>query len=121
MKSLELAGGPWFRLWICDCGDWEPGGWEELPTSATAVAPAAEGLATSEQAAAYIEGFNSQALREPLLAGKSRLWAIAVPVELRYAGEPRGGQTLAGEWFERCRIERSRVETIRIGVHATSA
>jgi hypothetical protein len=78
-----------FRVWITRYDHWQPRSLLDRPPAATAVEPAERGTMSTRQATAYVEAFNRAALQ----AGR-RLWALAVPVVVRYEGEPRAGETL---------------------------
>jgi len=78
-----------FRIWIAGYQNWRPTDWHEVPPTAQVIEPVDEGHFSAAQAAAYLEGFNMASLRE-----RDRLWAIAVPVAIRYDGDLRAGQTL---------------------------
>jgi hypothetical protein len=45
---------------------------------------------TSRRARRYVEAFNRAAQ-----AGRRKIWAVAVPVEIRYLGDPRPGEPVA--------------------------
>jgi hypothetical protein len=83
-----------FRVWIVRYEDWKPQNPQDFPPTAVALEPAENGTMTARQARAYTEAFN----REVLTTGRC-LWALALPVSVRYEGEPHPGQVLqrAGE------------------------
>ncbi|MFH1924710.1 MAG: hypothetical protein ABIP48_33075 [Planctomycetota bacterium] len=78
------------RVWIAGYRDWKPGGYSEVPPDAVALEPAENGDLSAREAARYVEAFNRAAL-----AGRRKIWAVAVPVAVRYDGEPCPGQPLA--------------------------
>ena len=78
-----------FRVWIVRYDDWRPQSPQDTPPTAVAVEPAENGTMTCRHAQAYSETFN----RAMLAAGRS-LWALALPVAVRYQGEPQAGQVL---------------------------
>jgi hypothetical protein len=89
MKGTSQKGGNRFRVWIARYARWQPAGYRQVPPAAVAVEPAEEGTMSVEEAATYVEAFNRAAL------GRSaRLWAVALPVSVRYEGEPRPGQRI---------------------------
>ena len=83
-KSREL-----FRVWIASYDNWRPASWQEAPPVAVALAPAENDCFTAEEAAAYLEGFNTCVAEE-----SPGLWAIAVPVVVRYDGDPLPGERI---------------------------
>lgn len=78
-----------YRVWIVRYSDWQPDSPHDRPPGAVAVEPAEEGSMTQAQARAYTEAFN----RAALAAGR-KLWTIALPVTLRYDGEPQPGEVV---------------------------
>jgi hypothetical protein len=86
-----------FRIWVVRYEQWRPGAWDELPPRAIAVEAAEAAPLSAPEAARFIEGFNGT-----MLTRRCRLWAIAVPVTIRYEGDLRVGQT----------VYRSRVELL---------
>lgn len=78
-----------FRVWITRYDDWQPRSLLDRPPRAIAVEPAEKGTMTARQAAAYVEAFNRAAFE----SGR-RVWALAVPVVVRYEGEPRAGDAV---------------------------
>jgi len=91
MKETNYARLPHFRVWIAAYGDWQPDGYRDVPVAAIALEPAEEETMSAEQASAYVEAFNRTAL-----GGPRKIWAVALPVTLRYEGEPRPGEALKG-------------------------
>ena len=79
----------WFRVWIMSFSGWAPEDWAEVPPLAEAIEPVDEGLFSSAEAAAYLEGFNKTSLRL-----RERRWAVAIPVQLRLEGDLLPGQKL---------------------------
>jgi len=88
-----------FRLWLVQCDiHWNPARWDEVPSHALALepvvdaapAPQGDGCVSADQAAAYLEAFN-----QAMIVGHQRRWAVALPVEIRYDGEPTQGDDLA--------------------------
>ena len=78
-----------FRVWIASYDNWRPAGWDETPPVAVAVAPAEHDCFTADEAAAYLAGFNTCASDD-----SPGLWAIAVPVAIRYEGDPLPGERI---------------------------
>lgn len=89
MTSTDHLGGDRFRVWIARYDRWQPGDYREVPPAAVAVEPAEEDTMSGEEASTYVEAFNRAAL-----AGARNLWAVALPVRVRYEGEPRPGQAI---------------------------
>jgi hypothetical protein len=91
-RAAKLGGGPTtgFRVWIAACGNWQPKHAHDWPPEATAMEPAEEGVLSACQAARYVQAFNRAALGQGL-----RVWAVALPVVVRYEGDLRPGQRLA--------------------------
>ena len=88
-----------FRLWLVQCDiHWNPARWDEVPRHALALepvvdaapSPTGDGCVSADQAAAYLEAFN-----QAMIADRQRRWAVALPVEIRYDGEPTQGDDLA--------------------------
>ncbi|HEX4000633.1 MAG TPA: hypothetical protein VHX65_18945 [Pirellulales bacterium] len=78
-----------FRIWVVRCEQWRPAAWDELPPHAVAIEAAEATPLSAGEAARFLEGFNGT-----MLTRRSRLWAIAVPVTIRYEGDLRTGQTV---------------------------
>lgn len=84
-----------FRVWITHCeNDWRPRAWNDVPPVAVACEPAAEVAYTHTEAAAFVEGFNRAMLAQP-----RQVWAVAVPVTLRYDGDAQPGMPVYGHAF----------------------
>lgn len=78
-----------FRIWVVRYEQWRPGAWDELPPRAVAVEAAESAPLSANEAARFIEGFNGT-----MLLRRCQLWAVAVPVSIRYEGDLRAGQTV---------------------------
>jgi hypothetical protein len=89
MKDTSHPRGERFRVWIARYDHWQPGGYGEVPPAAIAVEPAEQATMSGDEASTYVEAFNRAALGRP-----AKLWAVAVPVSVRYEGEPQPGQTI---------------------------
>lgn len=89
MKQNNHAENGQFRVWIAGYDRWRPRDHRDVPPAAVALEPAEEGTMSATQAAAYVEAFNRAALGR-----KRAIWAVALPVTLRYEGEPLPGQTI---------------------------
>ncbi len=91
-RAARLGGGQatGFRVWIAACGNWQPKHAHDWPSEATAMEPAEEGVLSAHQAACYVKAFNRAALGQGL-----QVWAVALPVVVRYEGDLRPGQKLA--------------------------
>ena len=91
MSSRPSAEPQLYRIWISRYQDWQPGDWHEVPPRAIAIEPAEPRPLPANQARAFLEGFN----RAMLLASRP-LWAVAVPIAIRYEGDAESGQPVAG-------------------------
>lgn len=79
-----------YRVWIVRYESRPPDTWHGVPLGAIAVEPAERGTMSGRRARGYVEAFNRSAQR-----GGRKIWAVAVPVAVRYLGEPRSGEKLA--------------------------
>jgi hypothetical protein len=95
MRQLH-SGERLFRLWIATYADWRPARWSDLPPRATAVEPVEDGAYSADEAALFLEGFNSA-----MLASDRPIWAVAVEVVIRYEGDAVPGAPLRGVDFTR--------------------
>ncbi len=77
------------RVWIVRYEGWRPGTWHDIPAGAIAVEPAERGTMTTRQARRYVEAFNRAAQNGP-----RKTWAVALPVTIRYVGDPQPGEAL---------------------------
>ena len=84
-----------FRLWIARYDHWRPERWNDAPPQATALELIEDSSFSEEEARLFLEGFNSQ-----MLVDGRPLWAVAVPVVLRYDGDPQPGEPISGHVFE---------------------
>ena len=89
MKDTDHSGHCRFRVWIAGYDHWQPRDYRDIPPAAVAMEPAEEGTMSQSQAAVYVEAFNRAALGR-----RRKIWAIALPVTLRYEGDPRPGQRI---------------------------
>ena len=78
-----------FRVWLARCNRSEPGAAGDPSLGAVALEPAEEGTMSCPEAQAYVATFNRVAALTP-----SRIRAVALPVVIRYEGDPRPGQVL---------------------------
>lgn len=85
---------PWFRVWIATYDDWRPLGWNQSPPRAVALEPVADALYSAEEAALFLEGFNTA-----MLECDRRIWAVAVPITVRYDGDALAGGPVEGYVF----------------------
>jgi hypothetical protein len=92
----HLASGQrLFRLWIVTYhGDWMPRRWNEAPPAAQAVEPVDGAAYSAAEAAMFLEGFNSA-----MLEADRPIWAVAVPVTIRYEGDAQCGASVTGFVF----------------------
>ncbi len=89
MDGKARAAASRCRVWIVRYAAAAPADWHDVPAGAVAVEPAERRLMTTSQAERYVEAFN----REALGRGR-RVWAVALPVRIRYEGDPRPGELL---------------------------
>jgi hypothetical protein len=94
METMHRGCEQRFRIWIASYSDWTPLRWNESPPRATALEPAADVLYTAAEAALFLEGFNSSILDTP-----QPIWAVAVPISVRYEGDAIVGMPLCGQNF----------------------
>ena len=87
MKNSRINNPVRYRVWLTKWGDRERNGANSVPL--TAMEPAEEGVMSMAEAARYVAAFNRAA---EALGRKTR--AVAVPVAVRYEGDPRPGQRL---------------------------
>ena len=78
-----------YRVWIVRYEGLPPANWHDVPAGALAIEPAEEGTMTGRQARRYVEAFNRAAL-----GARRKIWAAAVPVAVRYDGDPQPGGVL---------------------------
>jgi len=95
-----ISDPPRYRLWITRYGDWSPTRWNESPPDAVALEPVTDLLYTAHDAACFLQGFNSQTLKSA-----TPLWAVALPVTLRYEGDATCGARVVGHVFEEGDLE----------------
>jgi hypothetical protein len=82
------------RLWIVTYADWRPTRWNEPPPSATAVELVEDALYSADEAALFLEGFN-----ESMLEHRQPIWAVALPITIRYDGDAQAGMSVRGYAF----------------------
>ena len=78
------------RVWIVRYEGWRPGGLGDVQVGAVAIEPAERQTMTARQAQRYVEAFNRAVENSP-----QKIWAVALPVSIRYVGDPQPGQALA--------------------------
>jgi hypothetical protein len=79
-----------YRIWVVRYDKWSPAAWNELPPRSVAVEAAEDAPLSEGEAARFLEGFNGT-----MLTRSSPLWAVAVPVTIRYEGDLRTGQVVS--------------------------
>jgi hypothetical protein len=89
MKRTGHPGGDRFRVWIARYKHWQPADYRQVPPAAVAIEPAEQDTMSADEAATYVEAFNRAALERSV-----GLWAVALPVTVRYEGEPQPGETI---------------------------
>jgi len=94
MEKMTRGGPTLFRLWIAAYTDWQPMHWNQSPPRATAVEPVEDMLYTAAEAATFVESFNRS-----MLSADQPVWAVAVPITIRYEGDVEPGMTVEGHTF----------------------
>ena len=94
MDRVGSGGGQLFRLWIATYENWRPSRWNESPPAAVALEPVDEGLYSEAETALFLEGFNSS-----MLEYDKPIWAVAVPVAVRFEGDAVCGRPVTGYVF----------------------
>ena len=89
MIDQDTAGPGRYRVWIARYQNGRPRSCHDVPPDAVALQPAETETMSARQAAKYVEAFNRAALRR-----RRKIWAVAIPVAVRYGGEPRPGRSL---------------------------
>ena len=84
MPKNRRLPGPLYRIWVVRCERWRPAAWTDLPPRSIAVELAEPQAMPADQTLPFLEGFN-----RTMLDRRARLWAVAVPVTLRYDGDLR--------------------------------
>jgi hypothetical protein len=79
-----------WRVWLVRYEQWQPDSWNAVPADATAIEPAERGTMSARRARRYVEAFNRAAH-----GGPRKIWAVAVPITVRYVGDPLPGEPLA--------------------------
>jgi hypothetical protein len=79
------------RVWIVRYQGERPDRWGDVPAGAIAVEPAERRTMAARQAQRYVEAFNRAAQNGP-----RKVWAVALPVTIRYVGDPQPGEAVAG-------------------------
>ncbi len=101
MEAAFRDRRPLFRLWIVRYERWRPKTWDELPPRATAVEPADAAAMSAREAVRFLEGFNRTMLGRAAGASSDqsdaslRVWAVAIPVSIRYDGDLHVGAIIA--------------------------
>jgi hypothetical protein len=95
-----LSGQRLFRMWIASYQDWRPVRWNDAPPRATALELVEDAAYSAEEAALFLQGFNSS-----MLAIDRPIWAVAVPVVVRFEGDAQIGASVRGFVFEDCPAE----------------
>lgn len=95
--SCQEQPGGWamktrYRVWIVRYEGRQPDVWLGVPAGAVAVEPAERRTMTARQARPYVEAFNRTVQKGP-----RKVWAVALPVAICYAGEPQPGERVADD------------------------
>lgn len=83
-----------YRIWIADVGSWRGQAWHDVPPQAQALEPITDDCVTARDAMLLVEGFNRVVLERT-----RRVWAVAVPVDLHYVGDPSPGASIAEQAY----------------------
>ncbi len=78
-----------YRVWIVRYAGPPPAALHARPAQSIALRPAFPGTISRRKARCYVTAFNRVAR-----AGPTRVWAVALPVTLHYAGDLQPGQPL---------------------------
>ena len=82
------------RVWIVRYEGAPPAAWHDVPAEAVAIEPAEGQAMTARRAKRYVEAFNRAAV-----GGMQKVWAVALPVTIRYEGDARPGERLSSSHF----------------------
>ncbi len=93
MHHLQ-SGQRLFRLWIATYENWRPLRWNDTPPRATALELVEDAAYSADEAALFLEGFNSA-----MLGHDRPIWAVAVPIAIRYEGDAQAGASVHGFAF----------------------
>jgi hypothetical protein len=94
MESIGMGSPQMFRLWITTYANWRPAQWSDSPPTAIALEAVENALYSADEAALFLEGFNSA-----MLENSEPIWAVAVPVTVRYEGDAQPGMPVRGYVF----------------------
>jgi hypothetical protein len=83
-----------FRLWIATYTDWRPSRWNQVPPQATALELVEDRLYDAREASLFVEGFN-----RAVIDANRPVWAVAVPITVRYLGDVEPGMSVVGYVF----------------------
>jgi hypothetical protein len=89
MRNAKWASKNRYRVWIVRYEGPAPRHWLDVPPGAVAVEPAENRAMTARQARHYIESFNREVCK-----GVRKIWTVAVPVTIRYEGDPQPGRVI---------------------------
>jgi len=96
MVSADNAKGRQkYRVWLIGFQDWQPERWSDTPLESVALEPAEDAWFTVEEAAVFVRSFNEAMLTHP-----KQIWAIPVPVAVRYDGDLAAGQAIDGDTID---------------------
>jgi len=79
-----------YRVWIVRYKGQPPARLHVRPARSIALRPAEAGTMSRREAWSYVAAFNRAAR-----SGPGRVWAVALPVTVRYAGDPQPDRPLA--------------------------
>jgi hypothetical protein len=94
MESVRRGGAQMFRLWITTYAGRRPTQWNQVPPRATALEVVEDTLYSAEEAALFLQGFN-----RVMLDYEQPIWAVAVPIAVRYEGDAQAGTSVQGFEF----------------------
>jgi hypothetical protein len=89
MRDRGHTMGNRCRVWIVRYEGTPPADWHDTPAGAVAIEPAEERTMTARRASRYVEAFN-----RAVCHGTRKIWAVALPVAIRYEGDARPGEQL---------------------------
>lgn len=79
-----------YRVWLARYSAGQPKSHEDAPLDTVALEPAERGTFSARGANRYVRAFNRAILRQT----DCKIWAVAVPVAVRYEGDAQAGQEL---------------------------
>lgn len=87
MTNRQLLPCDGYRVWLLKYRNWQPTRWSEVPPHGEVLEPADSRCLSESEAAIFVETFN-----QAMLGQQRNLWAVSVPVAVRYLGDLKPGQ-----------------------------